>query len=103
MDTPRMSTTPPASNPWASLLPPAMVGTDKKPFTLQPWDGAVGALLAQVQAQAGSNPAQTLLQAAGVLAVCERARPATLHRRVPGRVERQPDALHMDRQRGTHP
>lgn len=73
MDTPRMSTTPPASNPWASLLPPAMVGTDKKPFTLQPWDGAVGALLAQVQAQAGSNPAQTLLQAAGVLAVCERA------------------------------
>ena len=73
MDTPRMSTTPPASNPWASLLPPAMVGTDKKPFTLQPWDGAVGALLAQVQAQAGSNPAQTLLQAAGVLAACERA------------------------------
>ncbi len=76
MDTPRMNTsqatTPPASNPWASLLPPAMVGTDKKPLALPAWDGAVGALLAQVQAQAGS-PAQTLLQAAGVLAVCERA------------------------------
>ena len=40
-----------AKSDWASLLPPAMVGTDKKPFTLQPWDGAVGALLAQVLLQ----------------------------------------------------
>ena len=49
-----------------------MVGTDKKPLTLPTLDGAVGALLAQLPAQA-SSPAQALLQAAGVLAVCERA------------------------------
>ena len=57
---------------WTSLLPPAMVGTDKKPLTLPTLDGAVGALLAQLPAQA-SSPAQALLQAAGVLTVCERA------------------------------
>ena len=71
MDTARMST-PPAISPWKSLLPPAMVGTDKKPLALPALDGAVGALLAQVQAQARS-PAQALLQSAGVLTVCERA------------------------------
>ena len=57
---------------WTSLLPPAMVGTDKKPLTLPTLDGAVGALLAQLPVQA-SSPAQALLQAAGVLTVCERA------------------------------
>lgn len=57
---------------WKSLLPPAMVGTDKKPLVLPALDGAVGALLERVQAQA-SSPAQALLQATGVLTVCERA------------------------------
>ena len=64
--------TPPAISPWKSLLPPAMVGTDKKPLALPALGGAVGALLAQVQAKANS-PAQALLQSAGVLTVCERA------------------------------
>ncbi len=71
MDTARMST-PPATSPWKNLLPPAMVGTNKKPLVLPALDGAVGALLAQVQAKASSS-AQALLQAAGVLTVCERA------------------------------
>ena len=71
MDTARMTTSP-VNHPWKSLLPAAMVGTDKKPLTLPTLDGAVGALLAQLPAQA-SSPAQALLQAAGVLTVCERA------------------------------
>lgn len=49
-----------------------MVGIDKKPLTLPTLQGAVGTLLAQIPAQA-STPAQALLQAAGVLTVCERA------------------------------
>ena len=64
--------TPHTTSPWKNLLPPAMVGTDKKPLALPALDGAVGALLAQVQANANS-PAQALLQTAGVLTVCERA------------------------------
>lgn len=64
--------TPQASSPWKTLLPPAMVGTDKKPLDMPMLEGAVGQLLAQLQAQA-SPPAQVLLQAAGVLTVCERA------------------------------
>lgn len=71
MDTAHM-TTPHAHSLWKNLLPPAMVGTDKKLLALPALDGAVGALLARVQAQA-SSPAQALLQAAGVLTVCERA------------------------------
>lgn len=57
---------------WQTLLPAAMVGTDKKTVAAPLLDGAVGALLAQVQAQA-AQPALALLQMAGVLAVCERA------------------------------
>lgn len=57
---------------WKSLLPAAMVGTDKKPLELPACAGAVGDLLAQLPARA-STPAQALLQAAGVLTVCERA------------------------------
>lgn len=64
--------TPQASSLWKNLLPPAMVGTDKKPLELPVLEGAVGQLLAQLQAQA-NTPAQALLQAAGVLTVCERA------------------------------
>ena len=64
--------TPHTTSPWKNLLPPAMVGTDKKPLALPALGGAVGALLAQVPAKA-SSPAQALLQAAGVLTVCERA------------------------------
>ena len=66
--------TPHTTSPWKNLLPPAMVGTEKKPLALPAIAGAVGALLAQVQAQAqASSPAQALLQSAGVLTVCERA------------------------------
>lgn len=57
---------------WKTLLPPAMVGTDKKPLQLPPLPGAVGALLAQLP-QHTEHPAQLLLQAAGILTVCERA------------------------------
>ncbi len=57
---------------WKTLLPPAMVGTDKKPLQLPPLPGAVGALLAQLP-QHTEHPAQVLLQAAGILTVCERA------------------------------
>lgn len=55
-----------------SLLPAAMVGTDKMALTAPVLGGAVGALLAQLHVQADS-PAKALLQTAGVLAVCERA------------------------------
>jgi hypothetical protein len=55
-----------------SLLPAAMVGTEKMAFSTPALGGPVGALLAQLQAQA-TQPAQALLQMAGVLAVCERA------------------------------
>ena len=64
--------TPHTTSPWKSLLPPAMVGTDKKSLVLPALQDTVGALLTQVQAQA-SSPAQALLQSAGVLTVCERA------------------------------
>lgn len=57
---------------WQTLLPAAMVGTDKMAFSSPTLSGPVGALLAQIQAQAAS-PALALLQTAGVLAVCERA------------------------------
>ncbi|MDQ3059093.1 MAG: DUF5691 domain-containing protein [Pseudomonadota bacterium] len=57
---------------WQSLLPAAMVGTEKMAFSTPALSGPVGALLAQLQAQA-AQPAQALLQMAGVLAVCERA------------------------------
>ena len=57
---------------WQSLLPAAMVGTEKMALAAPALDGAVGALLTQLQAQADS-PARALLQSAGVLAVCERA------------------------------
>lgn len=56
---------------WQSLLPAAMVGTEKMAFSTPALGGPVGALLAQLQAQA-AQPAQALLQIAGVLAVCER-------------------------------
>lgn len=57
---------------WQTLLPAAMVGTNKMAFSSPALDGPVGALLAQIQAQA-TQPALALLQTAGVLAVCERA------------------------------
>ena len=57
---------------WHSLLPAAMVGTEKMAFSTPALGGPIGALLAQLQAQA-AQPAQALLQTAGVLAVCERA------------------------------
>jgi len=57
---------------WQTLLPAAMVGTDKMAFSSPTLSGPVGALLAQIQAQAAS-PTLALLQTAGVLAVCERA------------------------------
>lgn len=57
---------------WQTLLPAAMVGTDKMAFSSPALGGPVGALLAQIQAQAAS-PTLALLQTAGVLAVCERA------------------------------
>ena len=64
--------TPHATPLWHPLLPPAMVGTDKKTFEAPHAPGAVGSLLGQLHAQ-DCSPAQALLQAAGVLAVCERA------------------------------
>ena len=57
---------------WQSLLPAAMVGTEKMAFSAPALSGPVGALLAQIEAQA-AQPALALLQMAGVLAVCERA------------------------------
>ena len=57
---------------WQSLLPAAMVGTEKMAFTVPRLAGAVGDLLAQIGQQADA-PARALLQSAGVLAVCERA------------------------------
>ena len=63
--------TPHATPLWHPLLPPAMVGTDKKTFEAPHAPGAVGSLLGQLHAQ-DCSPAQALLQAAGVLAVCER-------------------------------
>lgn len=57
---------------WQSLLPAAMVGTEKMALGAPTLSGDVGALLAQLHAQADS-PARALLQTAGVLAVCERA------------------------------
>ena len=64
---------------WQTLLPAAMVGTDKMAVSSPTLSGPVGALLAQIQAQAAS-PALALLQTAGVLAVCERAaRQGTAH------------------------
>ena len=57
---------------WQTLLPAAMVGTDKMAFSSPALSGPIGALLAQLQAQA-TQPALALLQTAGVLAVCERA------------------------------
>ena len=57
---------------WQTLLPAAMVGTDKMAFSSPALSGPIGALLAQLQAQA-AQPALALLQTAGVLAVCERA------------------------------
>ncbi len=57
---------------WQSLLPAAMVGTEKMALGAPTLSGGVGALLAQLHAQADS-PARALLQTAGVLAVCERA------------------------------
>ena len=61
-----------SASPWQTLLPAAMVGTDKMAFSSPALSGPVGALLAQIQAQAAS-PTLALLQTAGVLAVCERA------------------------------
>jgi hypothetical protein len=61
-----------SASPWQTLLPAAMVGTDKMAFSSPALSGPVGALLAQIQAQA-AQPALALLQTAGVLAVCERA------------------------------
>ena len=43
MDTARMST-PHTTSPWKNLLPPAMVGTDKKPLALPALGGASGFL-----------------------------------------------------------
>lgn len=60
---------------WQTLLPAAMVGTDKMAFSSPALSGPIGALLAQLQAQA-TQPALALLQTAGVLALCERAGPA---------------------------
>lgn len=57
---------------WQSLLPAAMVGTEKMAFHAPSLAGAVGDLLAQIGQQADA-PARALLQSAGVLAVCERA------------------------------
>ncbi|MEC5212974.1 hypothetical protein RCH06_001516 [Polaromonas sp. CG_9.5] len=57
---------------WQSLLPAAMVGTEKMAFTAPRLAGAVGDLLAQIGQQTDA-PARALLQSAGVLAVCERA------------------------------
>lgn len=57
---------------WQSLLPAAMVGTEKMAFTAPALSGPVGALLARIETQA-AQPALALLQMAGVLAVCERA------------------------------
>ena len=57
---------------WQTLLPAAMVGTDKMAFSSPALSGPIGALLAQLQAQA-TQPALALLQTAGVLALCERA------------------------------
>ena len=75
---------------WQSLLPAAMVGTEKMALGVPALSGDVGALLAQLHAQADS-PARALLQTASVLAVCERAArqgqkrpmPASLHAAAP--------------------
>ncbi|MDB5870076.1 MAG: hypothetical protein JWP96_2408, partial [Polaromonas sp.] len=61
-----------STSPWQNLLPAAMVGTEKMALAASTLGGEVGALLRQLQAQA-TQPAQALLQMAGVLAVCERA------------------------------
>ena len=49
---------------WQSLLPAAMVGTEKMALSAPTLSGGVGALLAQLHAQADS-PARALLQTAG--------------------------------------
>ena len=54
--------TPHATPLWHPLLPPAMVGTDKKTFEAPHAPGAVGSLLGQLHAQ-DCSPAQALLQA----------------------------------------
>ena len=57
---------------WQSLLPAAMVGTEKMAFAAPRLPGAVGDLLQQIGQQSDA-PARALLQSAGVLAVCEQA------------------------------
>ena len=52
--------TPHATSLWHPLLPPAMVGTDKKTFEAPGAPGAVGSLLGQLHAQ-DCSPAQALL------------------------------------------
>ncbi len=71
MDAPRMST-PHATPLWHPLLPRPWWAPIKKTFEAPHAPGAVGSLLGQLHAQ-DCSPAQALLQAAGVLAVCERA------------------------------
>lgn len=60
------------SGPWGTLLPVAMVGSERQTFTAPALSGAVGELLQRAAASV-DDPTRALLQAAGVLAVCERA------------------------------
>jgi hypothetical protein len=57
------------SGVWKSLLPAAMVGTERAPAWSAQAPGAVGALLREVE-QGSADPALRLLRAAGVIAAC---------------------------------
>lgn len=60
------------SGAWSSLLPAAMVGTERAPAWSGQAPGAVGALLREVE-QGSADPALRLLRAAGVIATCAAA------------------------------
>ena len=57
---------------WDSLLPAAMIGTDRHPGGWPSLPGPVGALLAQLP-QTSEAPATALLRVAAVLSTCSQA------------------------------
>jgi hypothetical protein len=60
-----------AAGTWTPLMPAAMVGTDRHAAPLPAWPGEIGATIAEAVRDA--EPAQAVLRAAAVLAVCAQA------------------------------
>jgi Family of unknown function (DUF5691) len=60
------------TNVWAQLLPTALVGTERQPFTAPSVEGGIGTLIADIASEDSSN-AQKVLRIAGVLSVCANA------------------------------